>query len=69
MDYLKTNTIVHTEKKESKRYSFSLTEEKDRIIDDLTKKNHFLKNKVKALQSRIEYDQSQKEPSSSGEDR
>ena len=68
MNYLKTNTIVHTEKKDSKRYSFSLTDEKDRIIDDLTKKNHFLKNKVKVLQSRIEHNQSQKEPSSSGED-
>ena len=68
MDYLKTNTIVHTEKKDSKRYSFSLTDEKDRIIDDLTNKNHFLKNKVKALHSRIEHNQSQKEPSSSGED-
>ena len=68
MNYLKTNTIVHNEKKDSKRYSFSLTDEKDRIIDDLTNKNHFLKNKVKVLQSRIEHNQSQKEPSSSGED-
>ena len=60
MAYLETKTIVHTEKNESKKYSFSLTEEKDRIIDDLTKKNHFLENKVKALQSRIEHDQSKK---------
>ena len=46
--YLETRTILHNDN-ESKKFSVSVTEEKDRIIDDLTKKNIHLENKVKTL--------------------
>jgi hypothetical protein len=39
--YLETKTILQ-DNNESKKYSFSLNEEKDRVIEDLTKKNHQL---------------------------
>ena len=37
--YLETKTVLQPDNNESKKHSFSLNEEKDRIIEDLNKKN------------------------------